>query len=80
MSEPTSEDKPGFQVGNIGSVGGDVFSGTKIQGENIAHTKHGNASAETEGNPKFVKIVIAVAGLLAALAGLAAAISEFQTP
>jgi hypothetical protein len=67
MSE-TPNDRSKFSVGNIGSVGGDVFSGTKIEGRNIAHTENGDANVEVENDSKLVKYMGAVAGLLSALA------------
>lgn len=64
-----------FSVGNIGSVGGDVFSGKKAD-RIIEANGARDVNVTDDDTPYSIKAILAVTGLVAALAGLVGALAS----
>lgn len=68
-----------FTVGNIGSVGGDVFSGKKVSGDKIAIAEEGSQAIVREPDePKSIKRLTAIAAFVTAIAVLLGSLLQFQ--
>lgn len=67
-----SEKRSGMHIGNIGSVQGDIVGGNKVTANNSAVTGgDGEAKQETPDTPVRVQVIVAITGLVAAIAAAA---------
>lgn len=70
--------KPGnFSIGNIGSVGGDIVNGDKVEADRIVDVRDSRDVNVTDDNePSGVKYLIAIGAIITAIATLLGALYQ----